>query len=196
MLLVLLAVGLAIAAVRGREDEVQPAARGAGAVSLVGDSLNVGIEPYLSSKLAGWRIDNRNRVGRPTREGVDVLREAGEALAPRVVVSLGTNDPASATATFAVHVRDALSAAGPRRCVVWVTIARDGDAYTGFNEVLRAEAARRDNLLLVDWAAMVAQHPEWLTGDLVHGTDQGYARRAEAVARAVERCSVARVEER
>jgi hypothetical protein len=163
-----------------------------GRVALVGDSLNVGIEPYLPGELDRWQIDNYNQVGRATWEGVDVLLQERHRLAPRVVISLGTNDPASDRAGFRESLRDALGAAGPARCVVWLTIYRDG--HDGFNDILRSEAAQRPNLMLVDWAGMVRDHPEWLASDGVHATPEGYEGRAEAVARAIEACDVVRAE--
>jgi hypothetical protein len=190
-LVALAAVLAAVAVLVLRDGGSRPTAP-PGSVALVGDSLNVGIEPYLPGELSRWRIENHNQVGRVTEEGVDVLRREGGRLARRVVISLGTNDPAGDVEGFRADLRDALAAAGPRRCVVWLTIHREG--HERFNDVLRREAAERPNLLLVDWAAMVRAHPEWLAADGVHATPGGYARRAEAVAQAVESCQAVRAE--
>lgn len=170
-------------------DEVG-AAPTSGRVGLVGDSLNVGIEPYLGDFLPGWELEADDVVGRSTAAGLEALERAGSGLAPRVVVSLGTNDAASDADGFASRVARAMGLAGPRRCVVWATIHRDGDAYESFNDVLRAEARARSNLVLVDWARMVADDPALLAADGVHGTENGYAARAEAVADAVRSCPV------
>ncbi len=165
-----------------------------GAVTLVGDSLNVGIEPYLPGLLEGWSIRNRNEVGRSTTAGIDVLRAEGSALAPNVVVSLGTNDRSGNVAAFRESVRAALQIAGGRRCVVWVNVVVAGEAFDPLNGVLEEEAARVANLRVVNWAGMLAEHPEWLAGDGIHGTDMGYAKRAEAVAGAVRACERGRSE--
>lgn len=172
--------------VLGRDDAAAPAA---GRVGLVGDSLNVGIEPYLEQALPGWELDADDVVGRSTADGLAAIERAGDRLAPRVVVSLGTNDAVGDVAAFASRVARAMALAGPRRCVVWATIRRDGAAYEPFNAVLRAEAAARPNLVLVDWAGMVAAEPGLLAADGVHGTPAGYAARAEAVAAAVRSCA-------
>lgn len=161
-----------------------------GRVGLVGDSLNVGIEPFLEDALRGWELEADDVVGRSTPDGLEALERAGSGLAPRVVISLGTNDAASDAEGFALRVARALELAGPQRCVVWATIRRDGDAYRSFNDVLRAEAGARSNLVLVDWARMVADDPGLLAADGVHGTVDGYAARAEAVADAVRSCPV------
>jgi lysophospholipase L1-like esterase len=160
----------------------------AGSVTLVGDSLNVGIEPHLRDELAGWRVDANDRVGRTTREGIDELRRLGAELAPVVVVSLGTNDLDGSEEEFRALVEEAVEIVGPERCLLWATIVRDGGDRTGFDRVLHAASAANENVRLVDWAEMVAQDDSLLAVDLVHATPEGYARRAEETARAVRAC--------
>jgi hypothetical protein len=165
VLVLALALALAVAAFAvTRDDDAHTG--DTGAVTLVGDSLNVGIEPHLRDELAGWRVDANDRVGRTTREGIDELRRLGAELAPVVVVSL----------------------VGPGRCLLWATIVRDGGDRTGFDRVLHAASAANENVRLVDWAEMVAQDDSLLAVDLVHATPEGYARRAEETARAVRAC--------
>lgn len=162
-----------------------------GSVSLVGDSLNVGVEPYLRSELEGWRVESDDRVGRPTAEGLEVLQAHAASLAPWVVVSLGTNDPVGDVEEFGASVAKALALAGADRCVVWLTVHRDGEAYEPFNDVLRRQARDNDSLVLVDWAKLVRDDPTLLAADAVHGTETGYAKRASLVAKAVRSCSPA-----
>lgn len=159
----------------------------------MGDSLNLGIEPALRETLPRWAFHADDVVGRATAAGVERLRAAGTSLAPYVVVSLGTNDPSSGVAAFRSDVSEALQFAGPRRCVVWATIRRDGTAYEEFNRVLRAAAARNRNVRLVEWAEMIDKHPEWLASDGIHGSPDGYAARAEAVVGAMRSCHEAGV---
>jgi lysophospholipase L1-like esterase len=185
--LVLVSAGVAIAAVARSGDE-RGATRDTGAVTLVGDSLNVGIEPYLDGELRGWTIDAHDRVGRATDEGVTVLRERRRALAPVVVVSLGTNDADGSEAQFAALVEESTRVVGSGRCLVWATVVRDGEPRTGFNQVLERARSVNSNLRLVDWAALVGEEPGLLAADRVHGTPDGYARRAADTARAVRSC--------
>jgi lysophospholipase L1-like esterase len=189
VLLASLAAAVAVAAlVVASAEAPSPASGSTGAVTLVGDSLNVGIEPYLPGALEGWTIHNRNLVGRPTGEGLEVLRSEGEKLSPHVVISLGTNDGPGDVAGFRRSVREALAIAGPGRCVVWVDLAVAGRSFQGFNAVLAEEAARSERLRVVQWSDMLAEHPEWLAADGVHGTETGYEQRAQAVAEAVRDC--------
>ena len=184
-LVIAVAIAVAAFAVVLRDDSDSQAA---GAVTLVGDSLNVGIEPYLRDELSGWRIDAHDLVGRATTEGIEELDALGAKLAPVVVVSLGTNDPDGSEAAFREHVAAAVELVGPDRCLVWATIVRDGSPRTGFNDVLLEARSAHPNVRLVDWAVIVADERSLLAGDLVHGTPEGYARRAKETARVVRTC--------
>jgi hypothetical protein len=186
-LAIVLAVAIAVAvyAVKRSDDSPAPAT---GSATLVGDSLNVGIEPYLADELPGWRVDAHDRVGRATQEGIDELRSLGSGLAPVVVVSLGTNDADGSEPAFRKLVNQAVAIVGPQRCLVWATVVRDGTPRTGFNQVLDDARSEHSNIRLVEWAALVGDDRELLAGDLVHGTPEGYARRAEETARAIRDC--------
>lgn len=186
-LALVIAVAIA-AAVFAVVREERSAAR-VGAVTLVGDSLNVGTQPYLRDELDGWSIEAHDRVGRATAEGVEELRSLGSTLAPVVVVSLGTNDPDGSERAFRGLVDAALDHAGPARCVVWATIVRDGEPRAAFNDVLGDAASMHGNLRLVDWAELVVDDATLLAGDGVHGSPSGYARRARAIAGAVRACA-------
>ena len=142
-LAIVLAVAIAVAVYAVKRPDDSPA-QATGSATLVGDSLNVGIEPYLGDELPSWRMDAHDRVGRATQEGIDMLRSLGSGLAPVVVVSLGTNDSDGSEPAFRTLVYQAVAIVGPRRCLVWATVVRDGTPRTGFNEVLeeaRSEAS-------------------------------------------------------
>ncbi len=104
-------------------------------------------------------------------------------------MSLGTNDADGTEREFRRLVEDAVEIVGPDRCLVWATIVRDGVARTGFDGVLRDARSRYPNVRIVDWSSMVAQDPSLLAGDAVHGTPEGYSRRAEETARVVRTCA-------
>lgn len=187
-LTIVLAVAIVTAVYAARRSGDEPGTEDRGAVTLVGDSLSVGTEPYLRDALRGWTIDAHDRVGRATEEGVAVLRERRGALASVVVVSLGTNDPEGSEARFAELVDDTVRLVGLERCLVWATIVRDGTPRADFNRVLERARSDHRNVRLVEWADLVEADPRVLAADLVHGTPEGYARRAEITARAVRDC--------
>ena len=156
-----------------------------------GDSLAVGTAPYLPRELARWRVTQSTAVSRHAFEGASVLRAYGRRL-PRVIhVSLGTNDDPRSVSAFRAAVRQVMSAAGPRRCVVWANVVRPpvaGASYAGYNRVLAQESRPRKNLRVVNWARMVRENSYWLAGDGVHVSAEGYQARARTVARSVRRC--------
>ena len=156
-----------------------------------GDSLAVGTKPYLPKALRGWQVTQSASVSRHASDGADVLRSYGRAL-PRVIhVSLGTNDDPRQVSSFRAAIRDVMEVAGPHRCVVWTNIVRPpvaGASYAGYNRALAVESRPRENLRVVNWARMVQQHPEWLSGDGVHVNVDGYKARAKAIAQSVRRC--------
>ncbi len=163
-----------------RSDEV------VGSVTTLGDSLDVGTASYLDRELEGWDVDHHGLSGRRTDEGLAELRSLGGDVAPVLVVSLGTNDFDSDPDAFRTQVEQLLALAGPRRCVIWATIWLDGPHR--LNDVLRDAARRHRNLELADWAGLVAEDRGLLAADGIHGSPEGYERRAEQAATIVRRC--------
>ena len=187
-LIVVVAVG-ALVLVRNPFYSSPVASRGT--VTLVGDSLNVGIERYVPAALPGWKMVTNDQVGRVTPQGIAEIEAGRLVLSNHVVVSLGTNDPSTAVAAFRQDVARFLALVGPNRCVVWATIWRDGSPNDGFNDVLRETARTNRRVRLVEWAEMVEQNPELLAADGLHGSEDGYRERAEEVAAAVQSCTPA-----
>ncbi len=185
-LVLAVAVVVALLAARRADDGAPPAG---GPVALVGDSLNVGVEPYLEAALPGFEVIANDQVGRRTPEGIEEIEQGRARLAPYVVVSLGTNDPPTAVDAFRHDVARLTALVGSGRCLVWATIWRDGAPDDAFNGVLRDAAAANRRLRLVEWGAMVQDHSDWLAPDGLHGSDAGYRARARAVAAAVRDCA-------
>lgn len=155
-------------------------------VLVVGDSLAVGLRPYLAEQL-GADVAWDAKSGRTTPQGLSALRAALKVVQPStVVVSLGTND-GSDPARFQSRIDRALATIGPQRCVVWTTIyrpARKGP-YVALNGVLAREAARVARLHLVDWSGAVSRRAVTLP-DGLHPDAAGYAYRAGMIAAAVK----------
>jgi lysophospholipase L1-like esterase len=176
--LTLAAAGLALAA------GAAPAHAAERSLLVVGDSLAEGTRPYIPKELPGWRIRQSTKVSRHAADG-DRL--------PRVIhASLGTNDDPRNVDGFRAAIEAVMKVAGGDRCVVWANIVRPpygGVSYRGYNRALAGEDTRRDNLLVLNWKRMLHRHPEWLAGDGVHVSADGYAARARATARLVRRCA-------
>ncbi|HEX6583871.1 MAG TPA: hypothetical protein VF056_09715 [Thermoleophilaceae bacterium] len=156
-----------------------------------GDSLAFDSLPFIKTELPRWRVLDDIWFARRVSEGADVLRRYGRRLPPVIHASLGTGDDPAETAAFRQSLRAFMRVAGSRRCVVWASIWRPVQSEPGFNlvnAVLADEAARRPNLRVVDWAAMVAANTHWLKPDGIHVTAAGNRARARAVAREIRRC--------
>jgi hypothetical protein len=160
---------------------------------VVGDSLAVGMRPYLAADLPGWEVSVDGRVGRPLAEGMGVL--AGTAIPDpsRTVlgISLFTNDDPTRTAVLRSAIATSLSRAGADGCVVWATIARPavgGVTYAAANRIIAQAAAGDDRLRVVPWAAYADAHAGILAADGVHPSPAGYRARASLYAEAAASC--------
>ena len=154
-------------------------------VFVEGDSLTVGIAPYLPAMLTdeGWGVTIDAEVGRFTAAGIAMLAARTADIGGTLVVGLGTNDPPDPVA-YAARIDEVLALAAGRR-VIWVSVARAGD--DALDEALIAAQYRWSNLHVIDWRPIIAAHPELRAADGIHLTDAGYQLRAEVIAQAIER---------
>lgn len=157
----------------------------AGRVLVVGDSLEVGTAPYLRGRLRGvdaLAVDAR--VGRPSGEGLRVLRAKLSPADDVVVFDLGTND--GTPAVLGADLAGAAAAVGDR-CLVVSTIVRPrlGGPLTG---VIESFASAHPNVQVVPWRETVAGSRGVIRGDGVHATPSGYALRAKLVAETIQSC--------
>ena len=168
-----------------------PGVAGAAAedVLVVGDSLEVGTGPHLKRELAGREVEVHARTGRPSPEGLAVLRARLRPGHRVVVFDVGTNDDPSRPGVLRASLSGALSLAGDR-CLVISTVRRpplNGVPVDGLNaeiERLRGEL----NVSVADWRGFTEERPALMAPDGVHATPEGYVQRAALVANAVEQC--------
>jgi hypothetical protein len=137
--------------------------RAGGRTVLVGDSLGVGTAPYLHAKANA-------RVGRPSREGVRVLRSMKRRYG-RVIFDLGTNDPSAHELARNVRKADRISG----DATVYVPFVH-GPKARQKNRAIRRLARNRRDVRAVRWNA--PRGP-----DRIHATPQGYRRRARQIRR-------------
>jgi hypothetical protein len=155
-------------------------------VLVVGDSLAVGLEPYLAPMVAprGVMWDARN--GATTPQGLVHLRADLRRVAPSaVLISLGTNDGPHAD-RFRNRIRRALRAIPPSTCVVWANLHRPRrkGPYRRLNAVLEHEARRDHRLVVVRWSRAVDRHRVHLR-DGIHPDAAGFDYRSSLYARAL-----------
>lgn len=168
-----------------------PAARAAqGPVLVLGDSLAVGMRPFLIPMLGGGEVAWNARTGRTTPQGLQVLRATLPQVRPTtVVVSLGTND-GSDPRRFADRIRRVLRALPPRACVIWPTIIRPPrkGPYAALDRVLREQARRDPRFVAPSWDYAVLRGSVRLP-DGVHPDQFGFLYRSRMIAGAIRaRC--------
>jgi GDSL-like Lipase/Acylhydrolase family len=171
-----------------------------GPLGVIGDSATQGTLPWIGDDLAalGWgpmrlyafpgvRIPADNPgFAIPT---VQTWRAQG--FDPRVfVIGLGDNDVGfsqDSVPKAAAYIDSMLDAIGPGREVLWLNITHPQASWqAAWNAALNQVATRRLNLHIYDWAAVAAQHPDWVVGDGVHLTPTGYRQRSLLVADATK----------
>jgi hypothetical protein len=164
-----------------------PSARAAeGPVLVLGDSLAVGMRPFLGPMLADREVVWDARTGRTTPQGLQRLRaDPLRVLPTTVVVSLGTNDGPD-PARFADRIRRVLLALPPGACVVWPTIVRAPrkGPYGGLDRVLRRQARRDPRFVVPAWDVAVLRGEVRLP-DGVHPDQFGFLRRSRMIAHAI-----------
>ena len=163
-----------------------------GTVTLVGDSLNVGVERYLSDALPGWKIVANDRVGRSTPEGIAELEAGRPGLSSHVVVSLGTNDPPGSRRGVPRRCRARARARRPE------PLRRLGDDLarrSAERRLQRRACATRPTRTAASGSSngrrWFEAHPDWLAADGLHGNETGYRERARAIAEAAKGCAPA-----
>ena len=168
-----------------------PAARAADrSVLVVGDSLAVGMRPFLVPLLGDRVVAWNARSGRTTPQGMQVLRATLPTVTPQVVViSLGTNDGPD-PARFADRIRRILVTLPPGACVVWPSIIRPPrkGPYAGLDRVLRRQARRDPDFHVPAWDHAVLRGEVRLP-DHVHPDEFGFLFRSRMVVRTIhQRC--------
>lgn len=150
-------------------------------VLMVGDSVMVGAGPVASQKFeeaGAWSPRFDGEVGRRTDEGLEVIR----ALVPGyefVVVELGYND--AWHSAYRTRIRAILDELSGRQRVVLVNMAEVQSYYVTGNQILREEAAGRDNVRIADWASVVATTSGLTASDGIHLTTAGNNRMAQLI---------------
>jgi GDSL-like lipase/acylhydrolase family protein len=165
-----------------------PTARAAQApVLVVGDSLAVGMRPFLGSMLPDREVVWDARTGRTTPQGLARLRADLPQVTPTtVVVSLGTND-GSDPGRFANRMRRLLLALPPTACVVWPAIYRPPrkGPYEALNRVLRRQARSDPRFVVPRWDVAVLRGEVQLP-DGLHPDEFGFRHRSRIVASAID----------
>ena len=161
-------------------------------VYVVGDSLTVGVKPWLARDMAahGVRLVGVDaRVSRPVDEGLALLRSAGDRLPGTVVVALGTNNLSATRRQVEGWLRTARQLVGDRR-LIWVNLSVDLakaphlDRFEQINATIAAIAPRY-GIEVADWDRWSAEYGVTTRPDGIHYEERAYRLRAWFYADAV-----------
>jgi hypothetical protein len=164
-----------------------PAGAAEGPVLVLGDSLAVGLRPFLGDMVGGRQVVWDARTGRTTPQGMARLRADLLQVAPAtVVVSLGTNDGSDPN-RFASRMQRLLLALPPTACVVWPAIYRPPrkGPYEALNRVLRRQMQRDPRLVVPRWDVVVLRGEVRLP-DGLHPDQFGFRHRSRIIASAID----------
>ncbi|GAA1889828.1 acyltransferase family protein [Lapillicoccus jejuensis] len=137
-----------------------------GQMDVFGDSIVVGSIHALQYYFPGIRSDAKSN--RRWSDGLAQVQAHSGDLRRAVVLDFGTNagvDEATA--------RRVLDLVGPDRMVVLVTIFGKASWIDDANATIRRLAQGRSNVVVADWNAAIAPHPELLQSDGIHPTITG-----------------------
>ncbi|HET7652472.1 MAG TPA: hypothetical protein VFK42_05495 [Acidimicrobiales bacterium] len=154
-------------------------------VFVVGDSLTVGIEPWLADavRARGWRLTGVDaRVGRTVPEGLAVLKKRVRArtLPSTVIVALGTNNLGASDADIESWVSAARSIVGDERQLGWVNLSVAPPRAERAREIdaALATSSRRWNVQILDWYGWTHRNGITNKADGIHYEDGVYRLRA------------------
>ncbi|MFN7572172.1 MAG: acyltransferase family protein [Betaproteobacteria bacterium] len=156
----------------------QASGEGLPRVTAFGDSVLLGARDALLRKLPGAEIDAE--VGRQASRGLTRVREvkAQERLGNVVLLHIGSNGFLAEP-----QLRAALAELADRERVLLVTVRVPKRWEAHNNDILERASREFPNTVLVDWARLSADHPEYFVADGVHLSSAGIRRFTEEIRR-------------
>ncbi len=136
-------------------------------VLMIGDSVSLRTVPYFEERFPLGHIDaaKSRRIG----EGIAVYQQYEDdgQVGDTVVFALGTNGRLTEES-----LRELVEAVGPDRQIYFVTVrSSDYDLANANNAALNQARDAYDNVHLIDWNALSADHGDYFDGDGIHLTD-------------------------
>lgn len=139
-------------------------------ITAIGDSVMVGVTPYLQKQLPGIIIDAK--IGRQMYQADDVIPglEAKGQLNGVVIIGLGTNG-----AFAKKDLESLLTTLSSAKQVLLVNTRVPRDWERNVNTTLAETSKKFPNTTLVDWYTASKDHPEYFRSDGVHLEPEGAA---------------------
>ncbi|WP_422657879.1 acyltransferase family protein [Paenibacillus sp. EC2-1] len=140
-----------------------PSPQSGKSITAIGDSVMLGVAPYLEKQLPGIQIDAK--IGRQLAQVGELIPglQAKGRLNGTVIIGLGTNG--SFSSKKLESLLDSLSSA---KQVILINTRVPRDWERNVNNTLAEVSQNYPNTTLVDWHAASENHPEYFTPDRVH----------------------------
>jgi len=149
-------------------------------VTMIGDSLGVGVEPYLKKLLP--KLDNHSKVSRQFHQAKAVVQELLQKgrLAPTVIIQLGTNGTVKES-----DMRALIELIGSDRKIVFVNCQVPRSWCEGDNKTFAKVVPDYPNTIIADWYSASLDKKNYFAKDGVHPTKTGATVLAKVIADAV-----------
>ncbi|MED1666983.1 hypothetical protein [Brevibacillus laterosporus] len=132
-------------------------------ITVIGDSVMMGVEPYLKEKLPKITVDGK--VGRQMSQAKDVVNELEQQgkLGDHIIIELGTNGPFKKE-----HLRNLLTSLSEAEKVLLVTTRVPKGWQDTVNSTIKEVVSEFSNAKVVDWYAASEGKGDYFYKDGVH----------------------------
>lgn len=147
-------------------------------VIVIGDSIFASASRRLGGELCdtlvpmGWAIEVDAEPARRIQFGNEVLDTRLGVGWDAAVVMLGNNYVSAGPDWYEDQLERIIERLSPRPVVLF-TVTLVSEKKVAVNAMIRAAAAEHENVLILDWEAFTASHPDVLRTDGLHVTEEG-----------------------
>ena len=161
----------------------RPPSTGGGSVFVLGDSALLGARETVPAALPGWQVVFDAVGSRRLPQAIEVLRARRSEIGAVAVIQQGNNYLES-EGSFGAQIDEAMRVLDGVDRVVWLTVAEKWPSRVEINQHIRAAAGRWPQIVVAEWAPLIAAHPEYAE-DMLHLSAAGRIAIAELIAGAV-----------
>ncbi|MCO8129189.1 hypothetical protein NHL50_18425 [Acidimicrobiia bacterium EGI L10123] len=152
-------------------------------VFVLGDSALLGASETVPAALPGWHVVFDAVGSRRLPQAIEVLRARRSEIGAVAVIQQGNNHLES-EGSFGAQIDEAMRVLDGVDRVVWLTVAEKWPSRVEINSQIRAAAGRWPQIVVAEWAPLIAAHPEYAE-DMLHLSAAGRIAIAELIAGAV-----------
>lgn len=136
-------------------------------ILLIGDSVSLRSIPYFEETFPGGVIDSA--ISRQLSGGIDIYNHYKDAgvVGKIVVFALGTNGVATDE-----ELNELIATVGSDKSIYLVNTRCPDPWEEASNTALAGAAERYNNVTLIDWFSLSANHDDWFDGDGTHLTEE------------------------